>query len=223
MARSAIVASWAPGSGGDLVITDPTRSPLLQCSARHTPAIASSQTPSKKKVHDYAVWAREALDLQGTDAQAALTAWQKLFGDEFAADEVKAAQASLVHSKSLQASTRMVPEQTAPDEEFIHDKATIERRYDARIDATIIGKYSRSLRKARVVPLGRELRFHLRTDVPEPYEVWWKVRNRGTASERACQLRGQIMRHGNVNRNLHKESTKYPGQHYIEPTSSATE
>lgn len=171
----------------------------------------------KKKVHEYAIWAREALDLQGADDdQAAIVAWQRLFGEEFAAQEVKAARSSLVHSRSLQASARIVPEPAAPDEEFIHEKARIERRYDARIDATIIGKYSRSLRKARVVQVGRDLRFNLRTDAPEPYEVWWKVRNRGKASERAGQLRGQIVRQGNVSRNLQEESTRYPGRHYVE-------
>jgi hypothetical protein len=38
MARSAMMALWAPDLGGDLVITDPTRSRLLRFSARHTPA-----------------------------------------------------------------------------------------------------------------------------------------------------------------------------------------
>ena len=33
-----MMALWAPGLGGDLVITDPTRSRLLRFSARHTPA-----------------------------------------------------------------------------------------------------------------------------------------------------------------------------------------
>ena len=37
-ARSAMMALWVPGLGGDLVITDPTRSRLLRFSARHTPA-----------------------------------------------------------------------------------------------------------------------------------------------------------------------------------------
>jgi hypothetical protein len=38
MARSASMALWAHGLGGDLVITDPTRSRLLRFSARHTHA-----------------------------------------------------------------------------------------------------------------------------------------------------------------------------------------
>jgi hypothetical protein len=51
MAKSAMTSLWAPGVVGDLVLTDPTRSPLLQFSARHTPAIASSQTPSEVLTH----------------------------------------------------------------------------------------------------------------------------------------------------------------------------
>ena len=47
MARSAMIALWAPGLGGDLVITDPTRSRLLRFSARHTPTHREfSNTPS---------------------------------------------------------------------------------------------------------------------------------------------------------------------------------
>lgn len=158
----------------------------------------------KKKVRDYAGWARYALDLQGVDDQAAVTAWQKLFGQEFASVEVAEARAAIVALKSLQGCGNMALEPAAPNEEFVHDKARIERRYDARIDATIVGTIRhRSLRKARVVRTGRNLRFQLWTSVPEPYEVWWKVRNRGQVAERARELRGQITRTGSISRNAH--------------------
>jgi hypothetical protein len=53
----------------------------------------------KKKIHDYVGWARQALDLQETDGQAAILVWQKLFGPEFAADAVTAERASIVASR----------------------------------------------------------------------------------------------------------------------------
>jgi len=53
----------------------------------------------KKKVSDYAQWAREAYDLQGEDDEAALTAWQKMFGTEFAADEIAEARTQVVAKK----------------------------------------------------------------------------------------------------------------------------
>lgn len=171
----------------------------------------------KKKIHDYAIWARTALDLQNVDDQAAVTAWQKLFGDEFASSEVKEARSAIVRTKSLRAATTTIAESAAPHEQYVHDQARIERRYDARIDATILGRLTgRSLRKARVVAVRRDLRFQLWTNTPEPYEVWWKVRNRGQAAERVGQLRGQIRRGGSVRRNVHEESTLYPGHHYVE-------
>ncbi|KXF49131.1 hypothetical protein AXA44_26295 [Rhodococcus sp. SC4] len=53
MARSAMIALWAPGVDGDLVITDPTNQELtfLRFSERHTPAIASSQTPLSRALN----------------------------------------------------------------------------------------------------------------------------------------------------------------------------
>ncbi|MGO9102096.1 MAG: nucleotide-binding domain-containing protein [Mycobacterium sp.] len=69
----------------------------------------------------------------------------------------------------------------------------------------------------RVVARGRKLQFHLRTDAPEPYEVLWKIRNRGTeAAQIPGELRGQIRKGGNKSRNIHEESTKYRGSHYVE-------
>lgn len=173
----------------------------------------------KKKVGDYATWAREAFDLQGVDDQQAITAWQKMFGEEFAADAVKEASASVVESKAL-AVAASAPSVVgrAPGEEFIDEKFTwIDPRYNARIDAVILGQFrNRSLRGARVVATGHRLRFHLKTDAPEPYDVLWKVRNHGLAAERAGDLRGRIRTGGTESRNLTIEHTKYPGRHYIE-------
>lgn len=171
----------------------------------------------KEKMHDYAIWAREALDLQGVDDQAAIAKWQKLFGEEFASGEVKEARAAILATKSLRPFDPTVAGLAAPQEEYVHDKAKIERRYDARIDATILGGAAgRSLRKARVVRIRRDVRFKLWTNTPEPYEVWWKIRNRGSVAGRVRELRGQIVLNGRVSRNIHQESTLYPGQHYVE-------
>jgi len=114
-----------------------------------------------------------------------------------------------------------VDEQTevAPGEEFITSKyGTVQLRYNASIKATIPGsRHNRLLRRERVVGIHRALRFHLSTDVPEPYKVLWKVRNRGTeAAKVPGGLRGQIRYGGNEGRNDHKESTLYRGTHYVE-------
>jgi hypothetical protein len=178
----------------------------------------------KKKVGDYAAIAREAYDLQGDDDAAALKAWQKMFGPEFAASEVTEARTARVvqgivagmSGKTLEhAST---DDDVAPHEEFITSKyRDVELRYTARIDAKIPGsRRSDLLRRVRVVGRNRSIKFHLWTDAPEPHDVLWKVRNRGVEAERLGQLRGEIRYGGNENRNLHREYTEYRGTHYVE-------
>jgi hypothetical protein len=179
----------------------------------------------RKKVSDYALWAREAYDLQGEDDQAALTAWQKMFGTEFAADEVAEARTQVVAKKFLLelagkgAASVNGQKDIAPGEEFITARyGSVQLRYNAAIRATIPGpRCNRLLRRERVVGIHRTLKFHLSTDVPEPYEVLWKVRNRGAeAAKVPGGLRGQIRYGGNEGRNDHQESTLYRGTHYVE-------
>ncbi len=177
----------------------------------------------KLKIADYARWAREAYDLQGDDDAAALQAWQKLFGPEFAADEVKAARNDIVAAKVLRdlsaRTSVLAPADTAPGEEFIEHRYLVgPLRYSATIDARVRGSLRQPpLRQQRVVGRGKQLRFRVHTDAPEPYEVLWKVRNRGPdAASVTGGLRGQIRLGGNVSRNVQDESTSYKGSHYVE-------
>ncbi len=96
----------------------------------------------KTKIADYARWAREAHDLQGLDEAAALTAWQKLFGPEFAADEVKAARTAIVAARigvdaRLSTVTRP-PVEFSPDEEFIENRCVVgPPRHSAILEAKV--------------------------------------------------------------------------------------
>jgi len=56
------------------------------------------------------------------------------------------------------------------------------------------------------------LRFEAKTNVPEPYSVYWQVVNTGHEAESIGQLRGQIFAGSNVR----TESTEYTGFHWIE-------
>lgn len=65
------------------------------------------------------------------------------------------------------------------------------------------------------VPKERDLMFRLSdTDVPKPYDVYWKVRNRGLEAQLKGQLRGEISR--DEGQQAKRESTKYTGDHYVE-------
>jgi hypothetical protein len=52
------------------------------------------------------------------------------------------------------------------------------------------------------------------TDVPPPFQVFWKARNNGEEAKRIGQLRGEI--HPDEGHNQRKESTLYAGHHWME-------
>ncbi len=59
----------------------------------------------------------------------------------------------------------------------------------------------------------RSLKFTVTsTSVPEPYDVYWKVRNFGREAQLRDDLRGEI-KEGSTD---HLETTRYNGDHYIE-------
>src|SRR5690606_22293538 len=106
-------------------------------------------------------------------------------------------------------------EGAALGEEFIEDVASqrsIVGRTEILATFEARGRPPRPLAQARPVIKGTKLRFKVRTDVPEPYEVIWKVRNRGPEAERAKCLRGQLLR----NQPEREEGSLYTGRHYID-------
>ena len=147
----------------------------------------------------------------------AIEAWQKLFGPEFVAQEVKLAKASLVASARHSFAKALEPR--APEEEFIEEKGyRFQPRYAANIDARVMELYgarAQSIRSGKAVRRGLRLKFMLRTDAPGPVEVIWKVRNRGEAATRANDLRGGLIA-ANGDARSRYEHTKYPGRHYVE-------
>lgn len=106
-------------------------------------------------------------------------------------------------------------------EEFIEDTYPVDVRYDLTIDCKVTqdGFRPTTLRKMlrTRVPLRarKSLDFSIEAcAVPEPYDVKWKVLNRGPEAERRNLIRGQIVapnrRHG------HHEVTTFRGDHYVE-------
>ena len=52
------------------------------------------------------------------------------------------------------------------------------------------------------------------TDVPEPFQVFWKVRNHGEEAAGLGALRGELMADDGTRQQ--KESSLYVGHHYME-------
>lgn len=155
-----------------------------------------------KKAYELSLEAIEA-----TGQRNAYKKWRKVFGNSVPAmSDVK---------ESVLASAFM------NTEEFIEDRFPVDVRYNVSIDCTVTQNGFRpfSLRhlvaSAGILPPKKELDFSIvDSDVPEPYEVHWKVLNRGAVAERRNNIRGQII-DPNRGRGRH-EVTTFRGQHHVE-------
>jgi hypothetical protein len=106
-------------------------------------------------------------------------------------------------------------------EEFIEDRFPVDIRYNVQIDCEVTqdGFRPQSLRQllglSKILPAKKQLTFKIAdTDVPAPYEVRWKVLNRGPEAERRNNIRGQII---NSSRGNHRsEVTSFRGEHFVE-------
>ena len=61
----------------------------------------------------------------------------------------------------------------------------------------------------------RSLEFELTTDVPQPFDMKWKVRNVGDEAKRRNCLRGEIIDSNRMGGGRH-ESADFRGPHYVE-------
>lgn len=108
----------------------------------------------------------------------------------------------------------------AATEEFIEEKFPVDIRYHLEIDCHVTqnGWKPFNLRNflAKLIPLRKNKQldfFILKTDCPEPYEVYWKVRNVGFEAIKRNMIRGNITREKGKH---HKEKTDFEGAHYVE-------
>lgn len=109
----------------------------------------------------------------------------------------------------------------ASSEEFIEDKFAVDIRNSVEIDCRVTqqGFRTMALRNMllRHIPLLRmkTLDFYIvDTDVEEPYEVYWKVRNRGRIAFEKHMVRGQITK--DAGRHACIEHTSFVGPHFVE-------
>lgn len=147
----------------------------------------------------------EAIDADGQ--RNAYKKWRSVFGTSVPA--ASAVRESLTASAFTQT------------EEFIEDRFPVDVRYSVSIDCTVTqdGFRPLSLRglaaSVRILPPKKQLDFKIvNSDVPEPFEVRWKVLNRGTVAEERDTIRGQII-DPNRGRDRH-EVTSFRGHHHVE-------
>jgi Second Messenger Oligonucleotide or Dinucleotide Synthetase domain/Adenylyl/Guanylyl and SMODS C-terminal sensor domain len=148
------------------------------------------------------------------DKAKSLALWQEIFGSDF---KVPSSSAVVVKEAVLKADSRT--EQVLDRDLGIPIR--LDERYRVRINGRILPQdgfrsFSGSLRsRGGIVSKHRTIRFTIEgCNVPEPFQIYWKVKNRGEASAKANCLRGEItLDRGSRSRD---EPTAYAGNHYVE-------
>ena len=109
-------------------------------------------------------------------------------------------------------------------EEFIEDIFAVDLQFRITLDCEVTQKGFRPMLLSQMLRDGVWLRpqkslcfFADLTGIPEPYEVWWKVLNRGDEAIRRNCIRGQIIK-GNSKRRKNEriEHTDFQGAHYVQ-------
>src|SRR5699024_720894 len=89
-------------------------------------------------------------------------------------------------------------------------------KFDSGIDAagfSLNPLYTFSKRPS-IVAYDKKTQFCIDSiNVPEPYDIYWKVRNVGPEAYRRNQIRGQINK---TNRDTHTENSNFKGRHFVE-------
>lgn len=135
--------------------------------------------------------------------------WRDVFGNEFPKYEREDAEA------------KQLNERYTNTEEFIESLYPVNIMYYLKIDCEINQNGFRNgllrdflVKKIRLLP-NKSLRFYIdKIYVPTPYEVKWKVTNRGEQAIKRNCIRGQIVDDtGSLEK---KENTNFKGSHFVE-------
>lgn len=162
-----------------------------------------------KKAYNMCLEAIAAEDQLGVNDK-----WKKIYGRPFpaASDQTMAFAAPMAinASKSI-----------CNTEEFIEDSHPVDIRYSLKIDCDVsqngFREYGLRDMLARHIPLltRKSLRFTVSgISVPPPYQIKWKVLNRGEEAIRRNEIRGQIVDDNGQHSKV--EHTKFKGDHIVE-------
>lgn len=157
-----------------------------------------------KKAYDTSV---EAID--STTSKKKHNKWRDVFGNNFPVYSEEDSEAKAIN------------ESYKSNEEFIDNLFPIDIQYDLKIDCEIKQNGFRKgflreflVKKIKLLP-NKSLLFAIDgITVPEPYQVKWKVTNRGEQAIKRNCIRGQIIDdNGTFSR---KETTNFKGSHFVE-------
>lgn len=170
-------------------------------------AVGSNQQVQNSGNGEFIGKANDALE-KINDAEDVDAALKELFGSEYSVSKTLLEKASFSYHSYRNT------------EEFIQNMFPVDIRYSLRLDCNITQNGFRDnllsiiLRNHMILRRNKQLEFFIkRTDCPEPFDIYWKVRNVGAVAEEKDCIRGQIKK---TNCTTQKEHTDFQGAHYVE-------
>lgn len=161
-----------------------------------------------RKAHRHCLAAIEAQDKEQKNVYEK---WRKVYGRQF-----PAAAEEVTESKTAAASATW-----RNTEEFIEDRYPVDVRHTLKIDCEVkqngFREHFLTEMIARALPLlaNKKLTFTItKNTVPLPYEIKWKVLNRGEEAQNRDMMRGEIV--DDAGHNQKTETTNFKGDHVVE-------
>jgi hypothetical protein len=167
-------------------------------------------TNFRKWMMHYADKINEAYLDQNLDSS--LTKWQEIFGTCFKAPDPSALSLS-------ESNTAVIFDKTEQQITDLGFQVALDPRFKVKVKGLVLKKpgyrnYELSS-MGNKVGRGRNIQFSIaHCTVPPPYNIYWKVLNRGENAKAQNCIRGQIEKGGNIWRV--QEPTSFRGSHYVE-------
>ncbi|WP_370221508.1 cyclic GMP-AMP synthase DncV-like nucleotidyltransferase [Cytobacillus sp.] len=162
----------------------------------------------------------EKLDILFADSctyKQAVEAWEAFFNHEYWTEQKdKEQRFSKSYGTLFESEVYIDYKET---EEFIHNMMPVNIQYGLELDCKVarngntVGWIQSMSRQRKVLLPGHDLNFVARTDTPSPFQVYWKVKNKGEIAKKEDCVRGQIIQ---TNKLTHTEVTSFKGDHYVE-------
>lgn len=102
-------------------------------------------------------------------------------------------------------------------EQFIEDQFPLDIRYNLKIEGEVSRQGFRDMLLSRIkfITTSKKIKFFIQnTDVTEPFEVRWKVKNKGEIAKKKNMLRGEILMDSGKNTRI--ENSSFSGEHFVE-------
>ena len=145
-------------------------------------------------------------------------AWYTFFNHEYWNTEETVEESASNYTKMEKASINEIMYDDT--EEYIQNIMPINLKYSVELECRVTQDGWETqllrtlLRNRQPLRKSKKLDFYISyTNIPKPYDIYWKVRNQGVIALERNMIRGQIIK---TNKDHQREESNFRGSHYVE-------